>query len=188
MNGTGKIIRRMAQAADHQHVRENILDPSADLTARENHLSAKTRREFLESVVRKGYVFLFGLFGFVTLRFLYPSKIKEPELHFYSLLPEEGLPREGVKKTELSYEKNNRIITLRIFLVGHGERQFALSSSCSHLGCLVDWSRNKNRFMCPCHGGTYDIEGNVVSGPPPLPLARLPLKVHDGKAYIGIRV
>ncbi|MEW6118154.1 MAG: Rieske 2Fe-2S domain-containing protein [Nitrospirota bacterium] len=182
----GRIIK--PQTASPQQTGERILDSSAHPAAEEGHIPANARREFLKSVIKKGFTLLAVLFGFVTLRFLYPAKIKEPELRYYALLPEEELPREGIKKAELTYKKNDKTITLRIFLVGHGDRQFALSSSCSHLGCLVSWSYHKNLFICPCHGGTYDIEGNVVSGPPPLPLSRLPLKVQDGKAFVGIRV
>jgi Rieske Fe-S protein len=42
-----------------------------------------------------------------------------------------------------------------------------LSNSCAHLGCPVRWFPDKHEFLCPCHGGLYDINGGWVGGPPP---------------------
>jgi len=61
----------------------------------------------------------------------------------------------------------------------------ALSRICTHLGCLVDYSKAENRIICPCHGAIFDLEGNVVSGPPPRPLPRVPLQVEGDAIVIG---
>jgi Rieske Fe-S protein len=45
----------------------------------------------------------------------------------------------------------------------------ALSLICTHNGCTVNY-RGAGGFLCPCHGGTYDANGNVTGGPPPSPL------------------
>lgn len=44
-----------------------------------------------------------------------------------------------------------------------------LSNSCAHLGCPVRWViiEGSGEFLCPCHGGIYDINGDYVAGPPP---------------------
>lgn len=45
-----------------------------------------------------------------------------------------------------------------------------LSNSCAHLGCPVRWIVNadgEGEFLCPCHGGIYDINGDWYGGPPP---------------------
>ncbi|MGI8649231.1 MAG: ubiquinol-cytochrome c reductase iron-sulfur subunit [Rubrobacter sp.] len=45
-----------------------------------------------------------------------------------------------------------------------------LNNSCAHLGCPVRWITNvdgEGEFLCPCHGGIYDINGNWYGGPPP---------------------
>ena len=42
----------------------------------------------------------------------------------------------------------------------------ALSDVCPHLGCKVHWDANGSEFVCPCHDGHFDAEGNPVSGPP----------------------
>jgi Rieske Fe-S protein len=64
-----------------------------------------------------------------------------------------------------------------------------LSNSCAHLGCPVRWLVNaegEGEFLCPCHGGIYDINGGWVGGPPPRGMYRYTkVKVEeDGKLYV----
>ncbi len=60
----------------------------------------------------------------------------------------------------------------------------ALSTTCSHLGCGVAWNAARKAFLCPCHGGVYAEDGRVLAGPPPRPLARLPIVVSAGRATV----
>lgn len=46
----------------------------------------------------------------------------------------------------------------------------AFSATCTHLDCIVEYRRDDRRIWCNCHNGTYDLAGQVVSGPPPRPL------------------
>ena len=79
----------------------------------------------------------------------------------------------------------------------NGYRAFSLV--CTHLGCVVRWrpeaegagskkaasaQKGPGRFVCPCHGGVFDSEGKVVSGPPPRPLERLEVRERDGRVFI----
>ena len=61
----------------------------------------------------------------------------------------------------------------------------ALSAVCTHLGCIVQWEKDQHNFLCPCHGGRFTPEGHVISGPPPQPLARLPVAVANGTITVG---
>ena len=61
----------------------------------------------------------------------------------------------------------------------------ALSAVCTHLGCIVQWEKEQQNFLCPCHAGRFTPEGNVISGPPPQPLARLPVAVAKGTITVG---
>ena len=36
-------------------------------------------------------------------------------------------------------------------------RWVAITSRCAHLGCPVRWVPAAERFICPCHGGVYDL-------------------------------
>lgn len=74
---------------------------------------------------------------------------------------------------------------LTVFVVSEDGRQFtALSNICTHLGCRVRWIADEGQFFCPCHNGTFDKEGNVLSGPPPRPLDRYPVKLENDQIFI----
>ena len=55
----------------------------------------------------------------------------------------------------------------------------ALSRKCTHLGCTVPWVADKNRFICPCHGSSFDITGNVISPPAPRALDMYPVLIEN---------
>ena len=40
-----------------------------------------------------------------------------------------------------------------------------VSKVCSHMGCMVDYDKNKNKLICPCHGSEFEINGTVTEGP-----------------------
>ncbi len=61
----------------------------------------------------------------------------------------------------------------------------AFSAVCTHLGCIVQWEKAKQDFLCPCHGGRYSADGVVLAGPPPRPLKKLPFTVAGGNITIG---
>lgn len=61
----------------------------------------------------------------------------------------------------------------------------AFSTVCTHLGCIVSYESEDEVFVCPCHGGEYDVEGNVLDGPPPKPLTRLQVKIAGGKIELS---
>jgi cytochrome b6-f complex iron-sulfur subunit len=137
----------------------------------------------------KFFFFLLGsLTAIVPLLFFYPSSIRRRDVRYFPVIDEDQLPRKGIRMVVFSYEKDKRTLNTRAFIVNNGKDLFALSPVCSHLGCLVTWNRAKGQFLCPCHGGRYDIEGRVISGPPPAPLTRLPMKIEGGKVYIGLKV
>ncbi len=46
----------------------------------------------------------------------------------------------------------------------------ALSATCTHLGCIVQFRGDLQEIWCACHNGIYDLNGRNVSGPPPRPL------------------
>jgi menaquinol-cytochrome c reductase iron-sulfur subunit len=63
----------------------------------------------------------------------------------------------------------------------------AISSRCAHLGCPVRWVDAAERFICPCHGGVYDLLGRRVGGPPVRPLDRFYTRVVGEEVQVGPR-
>ncbi len=56
----------------------------------------------------------------------------------------------------------------------------AFSQKCTHLGCVVYYEPDAQRWHCPCHGGNFEAStGAVISGPPTRPLGRIDLEVRD---------
>lgn len=58
------------------------------------------------------------------------------------------------------------------------------SDICTHLACRVNWHPDIQNYVSPCHDGHFDIDGNVVSGPPPRPLDEFATKIEDGNLLI----
>ncbi|MSX02537.1 MAG: Rieske 2Fe-2S domain-containing protein [Actinobacteria bacterium] len=63
----------------------------------------------------------------------------------------------------------------------------AISTLCMHLGCPVRFTAAAQRFICPCHGGVYDIVGKVNGGPPVRPLDRFYTRLEADRVLIGPR-
>ncbi|HEY3308218.1 MAG TPA: Rieske 2Fe-2S domain-containing protein [Desulfuromonadaceae bacterium] len=70
-------------------------------------------------------------------------------------------------------------------VVKTGSEIIALSAVCSHLGCIIQWEKEKQAFLCPCHAGRYTKDGSVISGPPPRSLTKLPFIVDNDMIVIG---
>ena len=85
-------------------------------------------------------------------------------------------------------ERGYRVEEIRrtAYLVRDGDEFIVLSPVCTHLGCNVAFNEATMLFECPCHGGKYDVSGQVVDGPPPEPLRRFETRLRD--SHLEIRV
>lgn len=73
-----------------------------------------------------------------------------------------------------------------VYLVKNGSEVRVLDSTCTHLGCRTRFNPETRQIECPCHGGVYDVNGNVVSGPPPAPLRAMTTRVENGKVMVQV--
>lgn len=71
-----------------------------------------------------------------------------------------------------------------VLVVNTGEGFRAVSAVCTHLGCVVKWRKARRQFFCPCHGGRFDLEGEVLGGPAPEPLAQLEVEERPGSVVV----
>jgi menaquinol-cytochrome c reductase iron-sulfur subunit len=110
-------------------------------------------------------------------------------------------PRQGEVSRRTAFVRNNGLLD--------GVPSFTIiSNRCAHVGCPVQpggpvfdkqgktiKTTNGNvditpvlpaaGFICPCHGGSYDQEGNRIAGPPVRGLDRYEFDIVDGRLVLG---
>lgn len=103
------------------------------------------------------------------------------------LKPDEPVPRVlSVPRVDGWYRERARET---VFLVWDGDKTIrALSATCTHLGCQVQWVPKEKKFRCPCHGGVYGPDGAVLSGPPPRPLDVVDARIDPADASVLVRL
>ena len=65
------------------------------------------------------------------------------------------------------------------------DKVVALSTICTHLGCIPDWLSGDQKFKCPCHGSGYYITGINFEGPTPRPLERFAV-TRDADGFLVV--
>jgi cytochrome b6-f complex iron-sulfur subunit len=109
-----------------------------------------------------------------TVRFMFPNVLSEPPSSF--------------KAGDASgYEENkvdDKFKEVGAWVVRHKDDQgrdiiYALSTTCTHLGCTPNWLESEKKFKCPCHGSGFKITGVNFEGPAPRPLERYAIKKTD---------
>jgi cytochrome b6-f complex iron-sulfur subunit len=63
----------------------------------------------------------------------------------------------------------------------------AFSATCTHLNCTVQYQEASHQIWCACHNGLYDLNGRVVSGPPPRPLEEYAVHVRGEEVVVSRR-
>jgi menaquinol-cytochrome c reductase iron-sulfur subunit len=70
------------------------------------------------------------------------------------------------------------------WVLEHEGKLQALSTSCPHLGCSVDFDAGSSKFKCPCHRSAFDLTGKVEAGPAPRPMDSLDVEEKNGLVSI----
>ena len=109
-----------------------------------------------------------------TVRFLFPNVLSEPPSTFKAGTPdqfEEGKVDDKFKPVGawVIRAKNER----------DQDTIYALSTTCTHLGCTPNWLESEKKFKCPCHGSGFRITGVNFEGPAPRPLERYAIRLGD---------
>lgn len=107
--------------------------------------------------------------------------------NLFELTPNVPVPRVLTRPRQDGWYRDR--VRETVFLVWDGDKTVhALSATCTHLGCQVRWDAASSQFRCPCHGGVFDAQGNVVDGPPPAPLNRVETRLDESGIDVLVRL
>jgi len=117
-----------------------------------------------------------------TGRFMFPNVLNEPPQQFKA-----GFPTEyGMGVDERWKEKFGVwIVRTPDDIDQHASGFYALSVTCTHLGCTPNYLSAEAKFKCPCHGSGFRTTGVNFEGPAPRPLERVRVVLaEDGQILI----
>ena len=135
------------------------------------------RRKFLNSLLGIG-----GIGGILSIfypivSYLIPPKMAEPKVNSVKA----GSTNDFLANTY----KIIKFGRTPVILIKTVDNQYkALSASCTHLDCIVQYKSDTKQIWCACHNGIYDLNGRNVSGPPPRPLEQYDVKIVKDEIVI----
>lgn len=136
-----------------------------------------TRRGFIK-IFSLGLIFLcaslLGMLSFLY-RYFFPNVIIEPDMNFIA-----GYPQDFNEGIDLKFAS-----TYGVFIYRKSSKIVAISTVCTHLGCIPGWSKAEEKFKCPCHGSGFYASGINFEGPAPRPLERFKIGLNtEGRIVI----
>jgi cytochrome b6-f complex iron-sulfur subunit len=133
-----------------------------------------SRRDFVKLTAWGSFIGASALssYGFFV-RFMFPNVLNEPE------------KRIRVAPLDLFREMapgavNNESKNFGFWIIRVEDKLAALSTTCTHLGCIPSWLDADRKFKCPCHGSGFKQNGVNFEGPAPRPLERFKVSEQDG--------
>ena len=138
------------------------------------------RRRFLKYLTR-GFLSLWGVgFLWVVSHFLKPPRSR-------SSLSERRLGIGLVDSIPVGTARLVQHGSEPIWVVRTDTETFiGLAGVCTHLRCILGWDGEEQSLVCPCHDGAFDLNGNVLKGPPPQALKRYRVQTQLGEIYIHV--
>lgn len=115
-----------------------------------------------------------GLMTLGTVRFLFPNVLTEPPNKIKI-----GFADNYEDGKVIERYKDQHAWIVRRKDEKFGDIIYALSTTCTHLGCTPNWLEREQKFKCPCHGSGFYISGINFEGPAPRPLERWAVLVGD---------
>ena len=148
-----------------------VSPPPAALSQSDDNTQV-TRRSFFSWLSLGWLAFVAATGGFFTmmLRFFFPNVLFEPVQTFRAGYPEDYEAGEVDLRWKAKYAT---------WIVRNDEGIYALSTTCTHLGCTPNWLAAEQKFKCPCHGSGFRKTGINFEGPAPRPLERFKIVLAD---------
>ena len=140
----------------------------------------KGRRELLRWVLGGGFVASVVSFLFPAFKFMNPPSVPEAAVNEASAAKAGDLKPNAGKIVKFGSKP--------VLLVRLNETDWrAFSAVCTHLNCTVQYQEASRQIWCACHNGLYDLNGRVVSGPPPRPLDEFTVHIRGEEVIISRR-
>ena len=141
---------------------------------------AQERRTLIRWLLGGGFAASFAATVFPALKFMNPPEVAEASVN--------EVPAGKVQDLKPNSGKIVRFGSRPALLVRTGESEWrAYSAVCTHLNCTVQYQESSRQIWCACHNGLYDLNGKVVSGPPPAPLEEFAVRVRGDEVVISRR-
>lgn len=135
------------------------------------------RRRVVEILLGGGLMASIVSFLYPVLRYLVPPPV--PDLGGDEVVA--GKVGDLKANSSKIFRFGNRPALL--LLTAEGEYR-ALSATCTHLACTVQYRSDLHEIWCACHNGLYDLNGRNISGPPPRPLEAFQVHVRGDEVVV----
>ncbi|MBZ5539121.1 MAG: Rieske 2Fe-2S domain-containing protein [Acidobacteriia bacterium] len=136
------------------------------------------RRRVVEILLGGGLMASIVSFLYPVLRYLVPPPV--PDLGGDEVVA--GKVGDLKANSSKIFRFGNRPALL--LLTAEGEYR-ALSATCTHLSCTVQYRSDLHEIWCACHNGMYDLNGRNISGPPPRPLETYQVHVRGDEVVVS---
>jgi cytochrome b6-f complex iron-sulfur subunit len=126
-----------------------------DILQTERFKPPRTRRDFL------GIAAAWSAVGAFVMALLGAMRLPMP-----SVFPESSSRVKLGRPRDYAIGSSAYLPQHRLWLFRGAEGFHAISSVCTHLGCIAERAEN-GEFSCPCHGSRFAADGAVTGGPAP---------------------
>jgi cytochrome b6-f complex iron-sulfur subunit len=137
----------------------------------------ESRRGLIRWLLGSGFTISLTSFIYPVIRFLNPPPVSEAAVNEVVAGKVQDLRPNNGKIVRFG---NSPVLLVRI----NQSEWRAFSAVCTHLSCIVQYEPERTRIWCACHNGVYNVQGQVVAGPPPRPLQAYTVHVREDEVVI----
>jgi len=138
------------------------------------------RRRFVEVLLGGGFLATAVAFVYPVLRYLVPPKTAD--------LGGDSVVAGRVGELKPNSGKIFRFGSRPGLLIRTASGEYrAMSATCTHLSCTVQYRDDLREVWCACHNGKYSLDGRNIAGPPPRPLEAFDVQVRGEEIFVRRR-
>ena len=157
--------------------RERWRAVAANIEVNNRPLAAVPRRRFVEALLGTGFIATAIAFLYPVWKYLIPPKVAD--------LSSDSVVAAHVGDLKPNSGKVFRFGSRPGLLIRTADGQYrAMSATCTHLSCTVQYRDELREVWCACHNGMYDLNGRNISGPPPRPLEAFEVQVRGDEVFV----